>query len=264
MAEQAFFSDESIQQQQVAVLSAANSELVVSSDSNRPMRINIKQTDEQSIKVTIGQRVKRDLIMYYQGDGTQQLTIDVTIAADSQVNMLLLVLGTAHVGINMTTHLAGEGAQTNASVIGVVKQNQYLKITNQVINDARHTIGHIQQRGIAMDTAKITFNGIGHVKKGAAGSDAQQASRLLMLDTLATGEVNPILLIDEDDVMAGHAASVGQVNQDQVNYLLSRGIPLDDAQRLVTRGFITQTINHLPQGWQNEIYTEIERQLNHE
>ena len=68
------------------------------------------------------------------------------------------------------------------------------------------------------------FNGIGRIAKGATRSNAVQESRVLMLSERARGDANPILLIDEDDVTAGHAASVGRVDPLQLFYLMSRGI----------------------------------------
>lgn len=72
------------------------------------------------------------------------------------------------------------------------------------------------------DSATSIFNGIGKIEHGASKSNAQQSSRVLMLDEKARGDANPILLIDEDDVMAGHAASVGRVDPYQLYYLMSR------------------------------------------
>ena len=67
-----------------------------------------------------------------------------------------------------------------------------------------------------------------------------------MLSDQARGDANPILLIDEHDVTAGHAASVGQVDAEQMFYLTSRGIPQRDAERLVIRGFLGSVIAAIP------------------
>lgn len=61
--------------------------------------------------------------------------------------------------------------------------------------------------------ASSVFNGIGYIKHGGTKSIANQESRVLMLSEHARGDANPILLIDEDDVQAGHAASVGRVDE---------------------------------------------------
>ena len=71
------------------------------------------------------------------------------------------------------------------------------------------------------ENASSVFNGIGYIKHGGTKSIANQESRVLML---SESDANPILLIDEDDVEAGHAASVGRVDPEQLYYLMSRGI----------------------------------------
>jgi Fe-S cluster assembly protein SufD len=69
---------------------------------------------------------------------------------------------------------------------------------------------------------------------------------VLMLSPKARGDANPILLIDEDDVKAGHAASVGQVNPEQIYYLMSRGIAKKDAERLIIYGFLAPVVTEIP------------------
>ena len=92
----------------------------------------------------------------------------------------------------------------------------------------------------------MTFNGVGHIVKGAKGADAQQESRVLMLSDKARSDANPILLIDENDVTAGHAASIGQVDPEDMYYLMSRGIDKETAERLVIRGFLGTVITEIP------------------
>ena len=67
-----------------------------------------------------------------------------------------------------------------------------------------------------------------------------------MLSPKARGDANPILLIDEDDVTAGHAASVGQVNAEQIYYLMSRGISKAEAERLIINGFLAPVVSEIP------------------
>ena len=100
----------------------------------------------------------------------------------------------------------------------------------------------------------MTFNGIGLIEKYAKGADAQQESRVLMLSEKARGDANPILLIEEFEVTAGHAASVGQVDEEQLYYLMSRGLSREAAEYLVVRGFLGPVIVQMPSA-------EIRRQL---
>ncbi len=94
----------------------------------------------------------------------------------------------------------------------VCRGNQTQNFTTKVVHFGKHSEGWILKHGVQKDSATSIFNGIGKIEHGASKSNAQQSSRVLMLDEKARGDANPILLIDEDDVMAGHAASVGRVD----------------------------------------------------
>lgn len=134
-----------------------------------------------------------------------------------------------------------------------------------ILNRGRHTLGHIFQRGVILNRSTLVFNGIGKIIKGAQGSDAQQESRVLMLSRRARGDANPLLLIDENDVTAGHAASVGRVDEDQMYYLMSRGISEQVARKLVIRGFMGEVLAKMPtKEAQQQVVTEIDRKLKHE
>src|SRR5690606_26288054 len=107
--------------------------------------------------------------------------------------------------------------------------------------------------------AQSIFNGIGKIEHGASKSNAQQESRVLMLSSKARGDANPILLIDENDVMAGHAASVGRVDPTQLYYMMSRGISKEEAERLIIHGFLAPVVNSLPiEGVKNQLTKVIE------
>ena len=85
---------------------------------------------------------------------------------------------------------------------------------------------------------------------------------MLMLSKKARGDVNPILLIDEDDVTAGHAASVGQVDEVHLYYLMSRGISRDEAERMIVRGFLNPVVADLPiEGVKQALESVIERKI---
>src|SRR5690625_3200992 len=90
------------------------------------------------------------------------------------------------------------------------------------------------------------FNAIGKIEKGATRANAEQESRILMLSGDARGDANPILLIDEDDVTAGHAASVGRIDEMQVYYMQSRGISREEAEKLIIHGFLDPVVRELP------------------
>ena len=131
-------------------------------------------------------------------------------------------------------------------VVAASSGRQIQGIDTRVTNYGNNSIGHILQHGVILERGTLTFNGIGHIIKGAKGADAQQESRVLMLSDKARSDANPILLIDENEVTAGHAASIGQVDPEDMYYLMSRGIDKETAERLVIRGFLGTVITEIP------------------
>lgn len=163
---------------------------------------------------------------------------------------------------NFDTELNGNGAQADAKVIAITDHDQRMGVNTKITNRGKHTNGNILQRGVILEQSELVYNGIGDIIHGAAGSEAEQENRLLMMSSEAHGNANPILLIDENDVMAGHAASVGQVDEQQLYYLMSRGLERETAERLVIRGFLGAVLSAIPaKAVRQQLIAIIERKL---
>src|SRR5699024_5894631 len=96
--------------------------------------------------------------------------------------------------------------------------SQIQNFTARIVNHGKNSNGLILQHGVMKEKSTGIFNGIGKIEHGAQKANAEQESRVLMLSEGSRGDANPILLIDEDDVTAGHAASVGRVDPLQLYY----------------------------------------------
>ncbi len=149
---------------------------------------------------------------------------------------------------DLASELIGEGSYANSKAIAVTTGNQKLVVNNRVINRGPHSTGLINQRGVLLENSKLIFNGIGQIIHGAHGSKADKQNRVLMMSDHAQGDANPLLLIDENDVIAAHAASVGPVDQIQLDYLMSRGIPFRQAERMVIHGFLDAVLGSISKG----------------
>lgn len=169
-----------------------------------------------------------------------------TAARDARIEWALGLMNDGNTISENTTNLVGDGSfgDTKSVVVGRGEQTQ--NFTTRVIHHGKRTEGFILQHGVMKDSATAIFNGIGKIEHGASKSNAEQESRVLILSDKARGDANPMLLIDEDDVMAGHAASVGRVDPVQLYYLMSRGINKHEAERLIIHGFLAPVVNQLP------------------
>ncbi|MEO1771220.1 Fe-S cluster assembly protein SufD [Candidatus Enterococcus ferrettii] len=181
---------------------------------------------------------------------------------DSMIDWAIGIMNDGNVIADFDSDLVGDGAHSEVKIVAISTGKQIQGIDTRVTNKAPHTIGHILQHGVILEKSTLTFNGIGHILRGAKGADAQQESRVLMLSTKSRGDANPILLIEENEVTAGHAASVGRVDPEELFYLMSRGLAKDEAERLVIRGFLGPVLTAIPvKAAQDQLIDMIEGKL---
>ena len=184
------------------------------------------------------------------------------IGRDAHVEWAVGLMNDGNTVGDMDSELLGEGGYANSKMIAVTTRKQEVGVNNRVTNHGKHTTGLINQRGVILENSELIFNGIGQIIHGAHGSKADQQNRVLIMSDQARGDANPILLIDENDVEAGHAASVGPVDPHQMYYLMSRGIPRKQAERMVIRGFLGAVLSAiLAADVRNKLVEILERKL---
>ncbi|KOP80011.1 Fe-S cluster assembly protein SufD [Cytobacillus solani] len=181
---------------------------------------------------------------------------------DARIEWALGLMNDSNTIYENVTNLIGDGSYGDTKTVVVGRGEQTQNFTTSIVHFGKNTEGYILKHGVMKDAATSIFNGIGKIEHGASKSNAEQESRVLMLSEKARGDANPILLIDEDDVTAGHAASVGRVDPLQLYYLMSRGIPKTEAERLVIHGFLAPVVNALPiEGVKKQLTSVIERKV---
>jgi len=159
------------------------------------------------------------------------------------------IIGDLHDGNTLSdtqSYLKGNGSTADAKVISIGANKQQMSLTTRAVHFGRSSESTMVTRAVMKDQATAIINGVTKIEKGATKANGEQTEKVLMLSPKARGDANPILLIDEDDVKAGHAASVGQVNPEQVYYLMSRGISKQEAERLIIHGFLAPVVSEIP------------------
>ncbi|KGX92823.1 Fe-S cluster assembly protein SufD [Pontibacillus halophilus JSM 076056 = DSM 19796] len=165
---------------------------------------------------------------------------------DASIQWALGQMNDGNTASENITYLMGDNSYADAKTVAVGRGSQKQNFTAKIVHYGLNSEGYILQHGVMKEKATSIFNGIGKIEHGASKSNAEQESRVLMLSDDARGDANPILLIEEDDVTAGHAASVGRVDPIQLFYLMSRGISKQEAERLIIHGFLAPVVNQLP------------------
>ncbi|MCB5018124.1 Fe-S cluster assembly protein SufD [Streptococcus mutans] len=225
---------------------------------------NVKATANIAVEVLAqaGSQVKFAAIDRLGNNITTYISRRGRLDNDASIDWALGVMNEGNVIADFDSDLIGNGSHAELKVVAASSGRQIQGIDTRVTNYGNNSIGHILQHGVILERGTLTFNGIGHIIKGAKGADAQQESRVLMLSDKARSDANPILLIDENEVTAGHAASIGQVDPEDMYYLMSRGIDKETAERLVIRGFLGTVITEIPvKAVRDEMITVLDEKL---
>ncbi|MFC5402179.1 Fe-S cluster assembly protein SufD [Cohnella soli] len=184
------------------------------------------------------------------------------LESDSRVEWIVGDLHNGNAITDTKSVLKGNGSTSDSKIISIGTGSQRMSLTTQAVHFGRSTESDMITRAVMKEEATAIINGVTKIEKGATKANGQQTEKVLMLSPKARGDANPILLIDEDDVKAGHAASVGQVNADQVYYLMSRGITRKEAERLIIHGFLDPVVSEIPlEGLREQLHRILERKL---
>lgn len=142
--------------------------------------------------------------------------------------------------------LAGEGSTGKMSGFYFSDGIQHLDHDTQQNHLAPHTTSDLLFKGALLDQSRSVWQGMIYVAPGAQKTDGYQANRNLILSEQARADSIPGLEILADDVRCTHGATVGQLDKDQVFYLRSRGIPRDEAERLIVEGYFDPIMQRIP------------------
>lgn len=122
-----------------------------------------------------------------------------------------------------------------------------------------NTYANMTNYGVTEGSSTLQFTGTGHILNGAKFSKTHQAAKIMVFDEKCFGRADPVLKIDENEVEASHAATVGRVNEDHLYYLQSRGLTKKAAKRLITLGYLQPIIAYFTdETIQQELAKQIE------
>lgn len=171
--------------------------------------------------------------------------VDVTQAGASTLRARLFNLGADYGRVAYHVHLTGEGAHADLSGLyfGFGKQTLDQQIT--VVHSAKDCTSRQTYRGVLDDASTGVWNGGVDVRPGADGTDSEQSNDNLLLSRQADINTQPRLEILADEVKCQHGATVGQLDETALYYMRSRGIPKDEASRLLINGFANQVLDDL-------------------
>lgn len=229
-------------QEPILLKSMSQLEVYVPTDVKVELIELLTDLNDYQISITVQGELKHQKIYL---DNCEEIKIQNTVKNEGGTYMLTIIdlsrcnlKSTVNIGTFIKNSLSDIYC---ASLCGVGSK----KFHNQIVNYAPNTQAYMENYGIAYKNGNLEIVGIGEIKHGAYASTNRQKSNLIVIDSTARASSKPYLYIDENDVEASHASAVGDISEEQLFYLMSRGLDKDLAKRMIILGYFRPVLDRL-------------------
>src|SRR5580658_5114017 len=158
-------------------------------------------------------------------------------------------------------YLMGEHARGETLSVAFAGAGQHQDAGAKMVHCAPNTSSQIISKSVARGGGRTSYRGLVQVQDGAAHSKSTVKCDALLIDTVSRSDTYPYVDVREDDVEMGHEASVSKISEDQLFYLMSRGMTEDEAMATIVRGFVEPIARELPMEYALELNRLIELQM---
>src|SRR3954447_6718757 len=170
-----------------------------------------------------------------------------TLDQDAQLRWALASVGGQLHKSRIDNRLVGRGSSVNQVEIGFGDARQLFDLTSYTRHIGEDTTGDLLSKGVFLDRARGYFKGMIEIQRTAKGTDSFLGEFAMLLTKQARSVTIPSLEIDQPDVRrAMHSSSVGPIDQDEIFYLMSRGIPRNVARKFIIMGFLEPVVSRIP------------------
>jgi Fe-S cluster assembly protein SufD len=215
---------------------------------------------EYNFLYNVEKSAKADVFTGIRNKGTVEVSMKriVNIAGSANIilNNALVNMGHTHISDNI--YLNEEYADVELNQLNIGSYNDTSDVTQDIFHNAKYTKSNINNSLISNSNAKLKYSVSGRIFRGNEFSSCSQSNKGIILKEFGEIEVEPKLYIDEYNVEASHGAAIGQIDDDQLYYLLSRGLTELQARSLIISGYTLPFINSIQD---EDIQQLVERQI---
>ena len=246
----------------VSVLVGENAEAQVLLVYRSAAGARLLMVPEVDLRVGPGGRLRYLSVQSLDHAATNVVHQRVTLDRDATSRLGEVGLGADLGRLDLGVYLEGDGSSSNLVGLYFGEGSQTLDYRLVVNHIGKNTTSDIFLKGAVEDDAQSAFSGLLRIEKDAEKTSTFETNRNLVLSENAKAHSVPNLEILCNDVICGHASSVGPLEKDHLYYLQSRGLPRARAERLLIRGFFQEVIDRLPiQGLEAPVSEEVFRRF---
>ncbi|WP_431922671.1 Fe-S cluster assembly protein SufB [Nonomuraea jabiensis] len=158
-------------------------------------------------------------------------------------------------------YLMGEHAKGETLSVAFAGEGQHQDAGSKMVHLAPNTSSSVISKSVARGGGRTSYRGLVQIEEGAHGSASTVKCDALLVDQISRSDTYPYVDVREDDVKMGHEATVSKVSEDQLFYLMSRGLDEDEAMAMIVRGFVEPIARELPMEYALELNRLIELQM---
>ncbi|MFB9730530.1 MULTISPECIES: Fe-S cluster assembly protein SufB [Ornithinimicrobium] len=158
-------------------------------------------------------------------------------------------------------YLLGEHAKGETLSVAFAGEGQHQDAGSKMVHAAPHTSSTIVSKSVARGGGRSSYRGLVQINEGAHHSRSSVVCDALLVDQISRSDTYPYVDVREDDVQMGHEATVSKVSEDQMFYLMSRGLSETEAMAMIVRGFVEPIARELPMEYALELNRLIELQM---
>ncbi len=220
---------------------ARNVQITFRSSAQSDVFVRIKNAKKVKIRTFTEANARASYLFWNEMDQTLDVEESHEVLQDGNLTVAYGECNRAVTNRDTYVALRQQGATallSSASLVDCAKNYQM-----QVVNFAPHTYGNIENYAVVLADGRLMIDAIGKIVKGAYGSESHQTSRALSFAAGQSSTILPELLIDENDVQASHAMSIGRVDDEQLYYLMSRGLSMKQCTALLSTGYLLPITN---------------------
>ncbi|HEX9076848.1 MAG TPA: SufD family Fe-S cluster assembly protein, partial [Anaerolineae bacterium] len=160
-----------------------------------------------------------------------------------------------------SVYMMGKGAHGEILSVAFAGKGQHQDAGGKVVHGAPYTSSTIASKSISKDGGRTSYRGLLKVYPGAEGVKSNVRCDALLLDEDSRSDTYPYIEVDEDNVTIGHEASVSKIGEEQLFYLMSRGLTETEASTMIVSGFIEPIVKELPMEFAVEMNRLIQLQM---
>jgi Fe-S cluster assembly protein SufD len=200
------------------------------------------------VELIVGDNARvRYLSVQEHGPRTWQVALQrAHVGRDASLRSSAVALGGDYARLRSESLLTGDGGESDLVAVYFGDGAQMLDFRTLQDHDAPNTRSDLLFKGAVEDEARSVYSGLIRLRPAARKANASQTNRNLVLTEGAGAESIPNLEIEANDVKCSHASTVGPIDEDQLYYLESRGVPPEEAERLIVLGFFDDVFERLP------------------